>query len=64
MHFLLECPMFSDIRMIYIKIYYWKHPSMITFIELLKSENENIVNNLAIFVYNGFEIRNEYNYVD
>ena len=50
--FLLECPMFSDIRMLYIKKYYWKPPSMIQFIELLKSENDNIVNNFAIFVRN------------
>ena len=64
MHFLLECPMFSDIRMLYIKKYYWKHSSMIKFIELLKSENENIVKNLALFVYKGFEIRNNNNYVE
>ena len=37
---------------------------MITFIELLKSENEIIVKNLAIFVTEGFEIRNEKKYVD
>ena len=66
MHFLLECPMFSDIRMtmLYLKNYYWKHPSMIQCIELLTSENENTVKNLAIFVKKGFEIRNKNNYVD
>ena len=53
--------MFSDIRMLHIKIYDWKHPSMITFIELLKSKNENIVKSLAIFVYKSFKIRNENN---
>ena len=37
---------------------------MIKFIELLKSENENIVKNLATFVYEGFEIRTENIYVD
>ena len=58
MNFLLECPTFSDKRMLYIKTYYWKHLSMITFIELL------IVKSLAIFVNKGFEIRNENKYVD
>ena len=47
-----------------IQNYYWKHPSMIKFSELLKSENENIVKNLAIFVFEGFEIRNANNYVE
>ena len=57
-HFLLECPLNSEIRKLYIKGYYWKHPNMVKFIELLKSENEKTQRMLAIFIYKGFEKRN------
>jgi len=33
-HFLLECPLYYDLRKLLIDKYYWKHHSMITFIDL------------------------------
>ena len=63
-HFLLECPLNSEIRKLYIKGYYWKHPNMVKFIELLKSENEKTQRMLAIFIYKGFEKRNSVYYLN
>ena len=48
-HFLLECPLYYDLRKSLIDKYYWKHPNMIKFIDLLKSENENTLRKLAIY---------------
>ena len=36
--------------------YYWKHPNMLKFIDLLKSENENMLRKLAIYIHKGFEL--------
>ena len=46
-HFLLECPLNYDLRKSLIDKYYWKQPNMITFIDLLRSENENTLRKLA-----------------
>ena len=39
-HFLLECPLYKDLRKKYVKKYYWKSTNMPTVIELITSENE------------------------
>ena len=49
-HLLLECPLYHDLRKSLIYKYYWKHPNMIKFIDLLKSENENTLCKLAIYI--------------
>ena len=56
-HFLLECPAYNTLRSQYIKQYYYKHPNMVKFIELLKSENSNEIKNLASYIYKAFELR-------
>ena len=61
-HFLLECPIYTNIRKMYIKKFYWKNPNILKFTELLKSENENVLKKLAFFVYKGFEMRNNLQY--
>ena len=62
-HFLLECPLYSDLRKLYIKKYYWCHPNIIKFTELLSSENENVVRKLGLFIYKSFEERNKHYYI-
>ena len=65
LHFVLECKLYSDLRKQYIKKYYWKRPSMIKFIELMKNENVKVVRNLSLFVNKAFKIRNVYmNYTE
>ena len=47
-HFLLKCPMFSNSRKTYIKKCFWKRPSMIRFVELMNSENKEIIINVYL----------------
>ena len=49
-HFILECPLYHELRIKYIKTYYWNRPNILKFIELFKSENEVIVKNVSQFV--------------
>ena len=63
-HFLFECPLYSDIRKLYIKKYFWRHPNMIKFVELLTSENENTIKKLALFIHKSFEERNNRHYIN
>ena len=44
-HFLLECPLYTDVRKVYIRRYYWRHPNMNKFIELISSEHGKTINN-------------------
>ena len=42
-HFMLECPLYRDLRVKYIRKYYWNRTNMHKFIELVKSENSIVV---------------------
>jgi len=42
-HFLLECPLYQDLRKKYVKTYNWKNTNMLQFIELIISENETVI---------------------
>ncbi len=57
-HFILECVMYADIRIKYIRRYYRHRPNMAKFTELIKSENSEIVRNLGMYIFKAFEIRN------
>ena len=52
-HFLLECKTTKDIRMKCIPPYYWKIPSMLKCVQLLKCSAKTL-NNLGKYVYNVF----------
>ena len=60
-HFVMECKLYSEIRKLYIDKYYWKNPNMFKFVELVKSENVRINNNLALYVNKAFKLRNLFN---
>jgi hypothetical protein len=60
-HFLLECPIYIEIRKLYIKRYYREHPNMVKFIELMKCENITIIKNVATFIQKAFELRSSIN---
>ena len=55
-HFLLECPLYKDLRKKYVKKYYWKNTYMLKFIELITSENETVINKLSMFVNKSFDL--------
>ena len=49
-HFMLECPLYNDIRKQYIGHYYLRIPSIFKFIELVSSKPNSQVKNLATFI--------------
>ena len=57
-HFVLECRQYENLRKQYIPKYYCTRPSMCKFIELLNTNNKNIVRKLSVFVFKAFETRN------
>ena len=57
-HFVLECPLYSELRDTYIKPYFFKRPNMFKFISLINSSSETILRNLALFIYKAFQLRN------
>ncbi len=57
-HFVLECPLYADLRKTYIRRYFWNRPSMFKFIELVTSENNIVCRRLAMFVHKAFAVRN------
>ena len=58
-HFVLECPIYVDMRKKYISKYYWNHPSMFKFINLINNTNVNIVKKLGMYVFHAFKLRSE-----
>ena len=56
-HFIIECSIYTDLRKQYIPRKYWIRPNMLKFIELMNSENKKIVQNLGIFTFNAFKLR-------
>ena len=46
-HFLLLCPLYSDLRKTYINRYFLSHPNILKFKELLTSENNDITRMLC-----------------
>lgn len=58
-HFVLECPLYQEIREEYIRRYFWVRPNMPKFIELLTSENKTIIKNVSMYIFKGFKKRNE-----
>jgi hypothetical protein len=61
-HFLLECELYKDLRIRYIKPYFRKRPNIPKFIELFSCEDQSINLNLAIYTFKAMERRNEFLY--
>ena len=59
-HFLLICPVYNQLRNIYIKNYYSVHPNHHKFVALLSNTKKNILQNLSMFVYYAMKFRTEY----
>ena len=56
-HFVLECPIYFDIRKLYINSYYFKRPNMFKMVELFNTTNKKQLRNLSVYIYKAFEIR-------
>lgn len=57
-HFILKCECFQDLRVLYIKRYFYIRPNMFKFVQLLNSKNKTILLNLCKFVKQAIERRN------
>ena len=56
-HFVLICPIYQQLRTHYISRYYYRQPSMLKFVQLLKSSGST-VRRLSAFITKAFEVRN------
>ena len=56
-HFLLVCPLYSDIRHQYIPEKFTRRPSLAKLSILLASVNQNLCANVALFIYHAFKAR-------
>jgi len=59
-HFVLECNIYDELRLKYIKRYFWRYPSMFKFVMLLETNNYQMIRNLAIYTYKAFSKRQEF----
>ena len=58
-HFILQCPVYLELRKKYISKYYWKRPNMFKLVELINSTNTGCIRKLCIFIYQAFKLRTE-----
>ena len=56
-HFLLECNLYNDLRVQYIKRYYWNRPNILKLKELMSTTNKKTIRNLSIYIEKAFKIR-------
>ena len=56
-HFVLECSIYVNLRKTYIPRKFWNRPNMFKFLELLNTNDRNVLRNLGIFVEKAFDVR-------
>lgn len=56
-HFVLVCPLYSNLRRDFIKRFYWSRPSMDKFVKLITDESKKQIKGLAKYVYLAFQER-------
>ena len=61
-HFLIECPLYTELRRKYIPNYYYRRPSMLKLVELINTHNSRLLKKLGSFIYHAFKTRNEHLY--
>ena len=60
-HFVITCPVYTEIRKKYIKRYYYKRPSMYKFVQLMRTSKKTELLNLARYIKEAFYMRNHTN---
>ena len=58
-NFVIECPLYTDIRIKCINKYSREQPSMLKFIELLRTDSVKVMKILSIYVDKAFQMRKE-----
>ena len=50
-HIFYECTLYTNLREEYLPKYFHKHPNIIKFIELMKTQNITLLREIALFIY-------------
>ena len=58
-HFILQCPLYNDIRIKFIKTYYHKRPSVLKLTQLLTSQNNKELSNLGHYLLKANAFRDQ-----
>ena len=58
-HFLLECPCYSELRLIYFPRHFYITPNLISFSEMMKTTNKSLLYKICIFLEKGLKYRAE-----
>ena len=56
-HFVGVCPFYKDLRVKYLPSYWVNNVRLETFYELMSTENETCIVNLAMYIYNDLKER-------
>ena len=59
-HFVMSCPLYQDIRVNYLQTHYIDHASVHSFNALMASEDVNILQNLAMFLFYALKKRDSF----
>jgi hypothetical protein len=59
-HFLLMCPLYTDLRKKYIPMYYVEYPTIDKFCNLICLDNTFIIRNIAMFIFHSLKLRREF----
>ena len=57
-HFILKCPLYHNLRIQYIKPYYYRRASVFKLVQLLSVQNVKELCNLGTFLYTSDKLRN------
>ena len=58
-HFLLECPLYDNLRKAYINKYYWRRSSMLKFVQLLSNEHGKTLKHLSVYIDKVFQLHKD-----
>lgn len=58
-HFMIICPLYSNLRSMYLPVYYFQYPSVEKFYDLMSTENVSLLRNLSMYIYNSFKEREQ-----
>ena len=59
-HFLLVCPLYNELRSMYIPYMYYNYPTVEKFHSLMSSNNSTVIRNLASYICYAFGERNKF----
>ena len=59
-HFIVVCPLYSELRFKYLQSFYFMEPTFYKFYHLMALQDEKNVRNLAMYIYHAFKERNSF----